>query len=54
MQVNGVNLCRASQEGETRSASRKYLLDFCCQEKTPDSNVKISIHLLSKNLLANV
>jgi len=43
MQVNGVNLCRATQAGETRSILRKYLTTIlCCQEETPDSNFKIT------------
>jgi len=45
MQVNGVNLCRATQAGETRSTLRKYLYKtLCCQENAPDSNVQITSH----------
>ena len=43
MQVNGVNLCRATQADETRSILRKYLhKTLCCQEKAPDSKIKIT------------
>jgi hypothetical protein len=48
MQVNGVNLCRATQAGETRSVLRKYLTTIlCCQEFPPDSNVQITSHPFS-------